>query len=143
MDYWEYFIAPDDESAAQVQGFGTAGAYEAMPVGNYDPRDSVVEWEGLFAGVTPQVLIRAGEPRLLSWLTNDGSYVFVFSARLQNSLATADREQLDSVARAWSRLRREEGDDISEEEAIDHLGDVSVWARKAKDQGLRLYCSVT
>ncbi|MEU6986411.1 hypothetical protein ABZ946_23745 [Streptomyces sp. NPDC046324] len=143
MDCWEYFIAPDDESAAQVQGFGTRGAFDALPVGNYDPRDAVVEWEGLLAGVTSQSLMEAGEPWMLTWLTNDGTYVFVFSERLQRSLATADRAQLDYVARVWSRLCREVGDDIAEDEAADHLGDVADLARKANDQRLRLYCSVT
>ncbi|MGW2202452.1 hypothetical protein [Streptomyces sp. NPDC001774] len=143
MDCWEYFIAPDDESAAQVQGFGTAGAFEAVLVGDYDPSDAVVEWEGLFTGVTPEALVHAGEPWMLTWLTNDGTYVFVFSERLQKSLGTADREQLDSVARAWSRLRREAGEDIAEAEAVDHLADLAGLARRATDQGLRVYCSVT
>ncbi|MYS20825.1 hypothetical protein GA0115240_123635 [Streptomyces sp. DvalAA-14] len=139
----EFFIAPDDEAAAQVKGFGTRGAFEAVPGGIYDPSDAVVEWESLFTGTSPQVLMQAGEPRIITEITNDGCYVFVVSDRVMALLATADEASLAGVAQGWAQLRQGDGEDIHEEEAFAHLGALADLARSAVGQGARLYCSVT
>jgi hypothetical protein len=144
VDCWvEFFIAPDAESAAQVKGLGTRGAFELLPGGIYDPADAVVEWEYLLAGTSPQTLVQQGEPRIVTKITNDGCYVFVLSAWLVTSLAAADRPRLDEAAREWARLRREHGEDIGDEEAIAHLGELAGLARRAAEQGSGLFCSVT
>ncbi|MGH3376816.1 MAG: hypothetical protein ACRDP6_18965 [Actinoallomurus sp.] len=144
MDCWvEFFIAPYVESAAQVKGFGTRGAFESLPGGIYDPAVAVVEWESLLTGTGPQTLARQGESRVVTEITNDGGYVFVLSKRLVTSLAAADRRRLDEVARERARLRREDGEDITDEEAIAHVGELAGLARRAADQGSGLFCSVT
>jgi hypothetical protein len=42
-----------------------------------------------------------------------------------------------------ARLRLTNGDDISQDEAIGHLGALAGLARQAADRGHRLYCSAT
>ncbi|MFG2367972.1 hypothetical protein ACGFY3_41130 [Streptomyces mirabilis] len=143
MDDWaDFFSAPDDNSAAAVKGFSPRRAFKIVPVGIYDPADAAVEWEGLFTGDSPQELMRAGEPQVLTEVANDGCYVFVISERLQTLLATEDPLRLEDVARRWSRLRRTDGEFIEESEAVNHLAELASLARTATGQGARLYCSV-
>lgn len=142
MDEWaDFFIAPDDESAAAVKGFSPRRAFKVVPVSIYDPADAVVEWESLFTGDSPQELIRAGEPQVLTEITNDGCYVFVISERLQGLLATESPLRLEDAARQWSHLRRADGELVEEGEAISHLAELASLARTASGQGARLYCS--
>lgn len=144
VDFWvEFFIAPDDETAAQVKGFGTRGSFQSLPGGIYDPSDAVVEWESLFSEVSTEVLMKSGEPRIITEVTNDGCYVFVVSNRLVALLLAADRSALEEVARRWARLRQSDGEEISEDEAVAHLGELAFLAGSAARQGKRLYCSVT
>ncbi|MER6417057.1 hypothetical protein ABT273_39560 [Streptomyces humidus] len=143
MDEWaDFFVAPDDESAAAVKGFSPRRAFEIVPVGIYDPSDAVVEWESLFTGDSPQELMRAGEPQVLTEITNDGCYVFVISERLQALLATEDPLRLEEVARKWSHLRQTDRELVEEGEAISHLAELASLARTATGQEARLYCSV-
>jgi hypothetical protein len=143
VDEWAgFFIAPDDEAAAAVKGFSPRPAFEIVPVGIYDPADAVVEWESLFTGDGPQELMRAGEPQVLTEITNDGCYVFVMSRRLQALLTIEDPLRLEEVARKWSHLRRVDGEFIKEGEAVSHLAELASLARTATGQGARLYCSV-
>jgi hypothetical protein len=75
VDCWmEFFIAPDDEAAALVKGFGTGGAFESLPGGSYDPADAVVEWESLFTGASSPALVQSGEPRIVAEMLNDGCW---------------------------------------------------------------------
>jgi hypothetical protein len=139
----EFFIAPDAGAAARVRGLGTRGAFEALPGGIYDPADAVVEWESILTGRSFQTLVRAGEPRVVAEIANDGCYVFAVSERLVSLLATADQRRLDEVARQWARLRQEDGEDITDEEAVAHLRQLAGLARRAVDKWNGLFCSVT
>ncbi|WP_327420318.1 hypothetical protein OG612_39015 [Streptomyces sp. NBC_01527] len=141
-DWADFFIAPDDESAAAVKGVSPRPAFKIVPVGIYDPADAAVEWESLFTGDSPQELMRAGEPQVLTEITNDGYYVFVMSERLQALLADEDPLRLKDVARKWSHLRRADGEFVEEGEAVSHLAELASLARTATGQGARLYCSV-
>jgi hypothetical protein len=141
-DWADFFSAPDDESAAAVKGFSPRRAFKIVPVGIYDPADAAVEWESLFTGESPQELMRAGEPQVLTEITNEGCYVFVVSERLQTLLATEGPRRLEDVARRWSRLRRADGEFIEEGEAASHLAELASLASTAAGQGARLYCSV-
>jgi hypothetical protein len=144
VDCWaEFFIAPDDEAAAQVKGFGTRGAFESMPGGIYDPSDAAVEWESLFTGTSSRALMQAGEPRIITEITNDGCYVFVLSDRLMTALVTAGQVALAEVAHRWVRLRQDDGEDLDDDQAVTHLDALATLARLAVSQGARLYCSVT
>lgn len=143
MDDWaEFFSAPDEESAAAVKGSNPPGAFKIVSVGIYDPADAAVEWESLFTGDCAQELMRAGEPRVLTEIENDGCYVFVVSERLQTLLATAGPQQLEDVARRWSRLRQADGERIEEGEAVSHLVELASLARASTSKAARLYCSV-
>ncbi|MFF4911236.1 hypothetical protein ACFY2T_40955 [Streptomyces sp. NPDC001260] len=144
MDFWvEFFLAPDDETAAKVKGFGIRGALESLPGGIYDPSEAVIEWESLFAGTSSRALLQAGEPRIITEITNDGCYVFAVSERLTTALARAGQSELDEVAHKWVPSRQSDGEDISEEEAVAHLSALAALARSATRQGARVYCSVT
>lgn len=143
VDEWaDFFVAPDDESAAAVKGVSPRPAFKTVPVGIYDPADAAVEWESLFTGDSPQELMRAGEPHVLTKITNDGYYVFVISERLQALLATEDPLRLEGVARRWSHLRQADGEFVEEGDAVSHLAELASLARTATGQGARLYCSV-
>ncbi|GAA4198788.1 hypothetical protein [Actinocatenispora rupis] len=139
----EFFIASDDEVAAQVKGTEAGRAFESLPGGAYDPADVVVEWESLFTGAHAHALMQAGEPRFVTEVTNDGCCVFVVSRNLVTSLATSDRTTLEAIARQWAHMRQEDGEDIGEDEAVRHLGELARLAASAIRQGERLYCSVT
>ncbi|MFJ9121913.1 hypothetical protein ACIRJO_41090 [Streptomyces sp. NPDC102394] len=139
----DFFIAPDDETAAQVKGFGTRGAFESLPGGIYDPSEAVVEWDTLFVGTSRQALMQAGEPRIITEITNDGCYVFAVFDRLTTALARADQDERHEAAHQWAHWRQDDGEDISEEEAVAHLDALAALARSAARQGARLYCSVT
>jgi hypothetical protein len=139
----EFFVAPDDDAAAQVKGVGAGRVFESLLGGVYDPTDAVVEWERLFTGVRTQAHMQAAEPRAITQITNDGCCVFVVSRNLVTSLATSDPTTLEAIARRWAHLRQEDGEDIGEDEAIRHLGELARLAAAAVRQGQQLYCSVT
>ncbi len=86
--------------------------------------------------------MRAGEPQVLTEITNDGCYVFVMSKRLQALLAAEDPLRLEDVARKWSHLRRVDGEFVEEGEAVSHLAELASLARTATGRGARLYGSV-
>lgn len=140
----DFFVAPDDATAARVKGEGPRRVFPSLPCGEvHDPEDAVIEWENLFDEITGRALRRAGEPRVLTEITNDGSYVFALSDRLLTRLATADHTRLDHVARTWARQCRENGDPATDEEATAYLGQLAGLARMAVGRGHRLYCSLT
>ncbi|WAX81644.1 hypothetical protein [Streptomyces sp. KMM 9044] len=141
-DRADFFIAPDDESAAAAKGFSPRRAFEIIPVGIYDPADAAGEWKSLLTGDSPQGLLRAGEPQVLTEITNDGCYVFVISERLQALLTAKDALRLEEVARKRSHLRRADGELVEEGEAVSHLAELASLARAATGRGARLYCSV-
>ncbi|MGW4320418.1 hypothetical protein ACWEMW_14655 [Streptomyces sp. NPDC004684] len=141
-DWADFFVAPDDLSAAEVKGFSPRRVFPTVPVGDYDPADAAAEWEGLLTGDDPRELMRRGEPRVLTEITNDGHYVFVVSERLRTLLATTEPRRLAETAAEWSRLRRADGEAIGEADAVAHLADLAALARTAVDQKAGLYCSV-
>lgn len=135
----EFFIAPDDETAAH----DTRGAFESLPSGIYDPSDAVVEGESLFVDTSRQALMQAGELRIITEINNDRCYVFAVSEGLTAALARADQGGWHEAAHQWAHWRQGDGEDISEEEAVAHLGALAALVRSAARQDARFYCSVT
>ncbi|WP_367323417.1 hypothetical protein [Streptomyces sp. HUAS ZL42] len=140
---FEFFMAPDDASAASVMSEGARDDLETLQGGGYAPERCVIEWESIFTGIPPRQLIKVGEPRRLTEPTGDGRHVIVLSERLFSSLVTAAGTQVDEVARKWARLRLIDGGDIGEDAAIGHLRELADLALRAAERGHRLYCSVT
>lgn len=133
------FIAPDDAAAPAASW--PIPAEKAVFTRECDARDSVVEWEGLPAGVATEDLVRAGEPREVIEMKNDGHDVFIVSERLQRHLREAHPVVLRRVASAWSDLRAADGDDVDDAEAFRIMSEVSALARAAAARGAQRYGS--
>ncbi|MFF4078203.1 hypothetical protein ACFYZN_02220 [Streptomyces sp. NPDC001777] len=138
----EFFVAPDDASAALVLPTGPRRAFESLSFGNFDPEEAVIEWECLLAGGSFEELVEAGEPRVVAGLDDDGCVVLALSPRLSAALAGAGPSGSRAVAAAWVARRAEDGEfiDVGVAEAI--LGDLSALAGDARHRGQGVYCWV-
>jgi hypothetical protein len=136
----EFFVAPDDESAALVLPTGPRRAFESLSCGNFLPDDAVIEWESLFTGSTVDELFDRGEPRVIAGMADDGCAVFVLSDGLRNALVGAEQARLHEVAELWADLRARDGDTIEADVATEILGDLAGLARDAAKHGGGLYC---
>ncbi|SEC20763.1 hypothetical protein SAMN05216489_00157 [Streptomyces sp. 3213] len=137
----EFFVAPDDASAARVLETGPRRTYESLSFGNFDPEEAVVEWECLFSGGSFEELVEAGEPRIVAD-QGDGCIVFAISPRLSAALAEAERPELKDAAVAWSLQRAEGGEVIDTEIAFVILSDLAVLVSTARRLGQDAYCWV-
>ncbi|GAA3026008.1 hypothetical protein [Streptomyces glomeratus] len=136
----EFFVAPDETSAASVLAGGSEGTFETVTLGNFLVEISVLEWEELTTGTSFDALLDAGEPRSVA---EDGDcQVFVVSERLLRELAGVDDLRIAELAKGWKRMRSEDGEDLDDEPAREILTEVSELARVANDQGFGLYCWV-
>ncbi|MGW3723853.1 hypothetical protein [Streptomyces sp. NPDC000851] len=138
----EFFVAPDDTSAALALQTGTGRTFESTSFGNFDPEEAVVEWECLLAGGSFEELVEAGEPRIVAGQDNDGCVVFVISPRLSAALADAERSELRDVAVSWAAQRAQDGEVIDTEIADMILGDLAALVSSARRQGQGVYCWV-
>jgi hypothetical protein len=136
----EFFVAPDERSAASVLAGGPGGRFETVTLGNFLVEFSVLEWEELTTGESFDALLDAGEPRFVAQDGNRG--VFAVSERLLRQLAGVDDPHIAELAEGWKRMRSEDGEDLDDEPALEILTEVSELARVANDQGFGLYCWV-
>jgi hypothetical protein len=134
----EFFIAPDDASAAGIEDRGPIGAFESVEYGNFDAVEAMVEWEAIFTGQSFEALVSAGEPRMIS--EGDGPLVFVASAALQGALADATPDRLTEVGELWIEVRAEDGEPFDPEMVDGLLGDLADLARTARTRDHSLYC---
>jgi hypothetical protein len=134
----EFFVAPDDASAALALQTGP-GRAESLSFGNFDPEGSVVEWECLLAGGSFEELVEAGEPRIVADQDNDGCVVFAISPRPAAALADAERSKLRDVAVSWAAQRAEDGEVIDTEIAEVILSDLAALVISARRQGQNVY----
>ncbi|MFE4832318.1 hypothetical protein [Streptomyces sp. NPDC056672] len=138
----EFFVAPDDASAALALGTGPGRAFEALSCGNFDPEEAVVEWECLFEGGDFEDRVETGEPRIIAGEPDDGCVVFVVPHGLFTALARAERFRLHEIAALWVGRRAEDGEVIEADVAGEILSDLAALARSAARQRQRLYCWV-
>ncbi|MGW7383354.1 hypothetical protein [Streptomyces sp. NPDC054794] len=138
----EFFVAPDDASAALALQTGPRRAFKSLSVGNFDPEDAVVEWECRLAGGSFEELLEADEPRLVAGQDDDGCVVFAISPRLSAALADADRSELKDAAVSWVAQRAEDGEVIDTEIAEAILSDLAALVGSARRQGQGVYCWV-
>jgi hypothetical protein len=138
----EFFVAPDDASAALVLPTGPRRAFESLSFGNFDPEEAVVEWECLLTGWSLEELVEADEPRVVAGQDNDGCVVFAISPRLSAALAGAERSELQAVAASWVARRAEDGEVVDVEIAEAILGDLAALAGGARRRGRGVYCWV-
>ena len=137
----EFFVAPDDASAALALRTGP-GRAESLSFGNFDPEEAVVEWECLLAGGSFEELVEAGEPRIVASQDEGGCVVFAISPRLAAALADAERSELRDVAVSWAAQRAEDGEVIDTEIAAVILSDLAALVSSARRQGRNVYCWV-
>ncbi|GAA2974623.1 hypothetical protein [Streptomyces enissocaesilis] len=138
----EFFVAPDDASAALVLQTGPRRAFESLSFGNFDPEEVVVEWECLLAGGGFEELVEAGEPRIVAGQDDDGYVVFAISPRLSAALAEAERPELKDAAASWAAQRAEDGEGIDTEIAEVILSELAALVGSARRQGRGVFCWV-
>jgi hypothetical protein len=138
----EFFVAPDDTSAAGVLRHGPGQAFESLSSGNFDVEEAVVEWECLLAGGSFDELVDAGEPRFVAEQDDGGCVVFAISARLSAALAAAERSGLREAAVAWAEQRAEDGETVHAEIAEAILTGLAALAGSARRRNQGVYCWV-
>ncbi|MCF3133640.1 hypothetical protein [Streptomyces olivochromogenes] len=138
----EFFVAPDDASAALALQTGPRRVFESLSFGNFDAEDAVVEWECLLAGGSFEELFEADEPRFVAGQDDDGCVVFAISPRLSAALADAERSELKDAAVSWAAQRAEDGEVIDTEIAEAILSDLAALVGSARRQGQGVYCWV-
>ncbi|GAA1952472.1 hypothetical protein [Kitasatospora viridis] len=140
-----FFLAPDDRTAAATRTRGPER--ESAVTGRwFDPDDAAVEWQLYFespgAELPPLAELLAHEwPSWVAPVVNDGSGVFAVPPALTRALAAAPPDRLDELAGRWhERIRREDGDEMTDDDLPALLHAVARLARTAGETGDGLYC---
>ncbi|MFG2915472.1 hypothetical protein ACGF0D_21620 [Kitasatospora sp. NPDC048298] len=137
-----FFLAPDDLSAAGVHLGGPQGRFTSMTGRDFYGDDAVDEWGDYFVSLPPDQA-SWGSIRWIVPMTNDGSGTFAFPPRLTHALAGAGAAELTELAHRWSeRLRREDGDDMTDDDLPAIVRAVAQLATIAVAAGGSLYCRV-
>ncbi|WP_433360981.1 hypothetical protein ACQPZX_27660 [Actinoplanes sp. CA-142083] len=132
----EFFVAPDDDAAADVLEDGPSDEYETASYGNFDVFSTIEEWEQIFTGGdTGGGEVVAGD--------DDEPLVLLLPSALTAALAAASRDQLADVTDQWLDLRAEEGEEIDEALAAELVSEVAGLATEAARAGASLYCWVS
>ncbi|MDQ0312998.1 hypothetical protein J2S46_007554 [Kitasatospora herbaricolor] len=147
-----FFAAPDDGSAV---AFPAGPDRFATLTGEYfSALGAVDEWDRYFAGPLPDppgrglaflrrrsASARPSEPRWIKPWTHDGSGMFALPPRLTRSLADARVEELERLAARWAeRLRREDGDEMTDDDLPALVRAVARLATSAATTRGNLYC---
>ncbi|MET8081527.1 hypothetical protein [Streptomyces sp. NPDC005303] len=140
------FLAPDDETAAATRLRGPAESFESVTCHFIEPDTAIAEWDMYFeepsAEAPPPEQIYAWRP-WPEWVTpplNDGVEVFALPQRLTRALANATSAELEELAGRWTtRLRSEDGDDMTDDDLLAVLQGVARLAASAVDTGGGLY----
>lgn len=138
----DFFVAPDDTSAATALEVRPGPAHESLSVGNFDVEEAVVEWECLLVGGTFADLVDAGEPRTVAERDEDECLVFALSPRLRAALAAAEESRLRDLALSWVEWRARDGEVFDPEIAHGIVGDLAALAGRAGRHELGVYCRV-
>jgi hypothetical protein len=137
----EFFMAPDDTSAAGIVDRGPTGVFDSLAAGNFDATEAVIEWESIFTGQSFEALVSADEPRVVADPGDgDGPLVFAASSALQEALAGAAPARLAEIGELWIQERAEEGEVFDPEMVGGLMGDLADLARTAAARGHSLYC---
>ncbi|KRD23451.1 hypothetical protein ASE41_10855 [Streptomyces sp. Root264] len=140
------FLAPDDETAAATRLQGPGEAFESVTCHFMEPDTAIAEWDMYFeepsAEAPPVEQLYAWRP-WPEWVTaplNDGVEVFALPQRLTRALANATSVELENLAGRWTtRLRSEEGDDMTDDDLLAVLQGIARLAASAVNTGGGLY----
>ncbi|MCX5613012.1 hypothetical protein OHB39_38840 [Streptomyces sp. NBC_00047] len=130
----EFFVAPDDEVAAQVGPRQRRHGFPALACSDFFPDDAVADWEVLLAGG-----VAAGSRDVVP-MKNDGFTVFQLSSGLCSALARASRDRLVEVAGAWAELASVKEEGVPAGTAAEILRGLADLARTAESLRQPLYC---
>ncbi|MDH6521448.1 hypothetical protein M2163_001563 [Streptomyces sp. SAI-135] len=140
-----FFLAPDDTTAARTRLRGPGAAFPTVACRFVEPDSAVVEWDMYFAEPSAEApplerLLGWEWPRWVTTPMNDGIEVFALPERLTRALAGASPVQLEELADRWStRLRSEDGDDMTDDDLMAVLQGVARLAVSAVNTGGGLY----
>ncbi|MGW8332548.1 hypothetical protein ACWGLE_32165 [Streptomyces sp. NPDC055897] len=137
----EFFIAPDDTSAAGIVDSGPDGIFDTLVCGNFDASGAVIEWESLFTGQSFEALVASDEPHMVACSGEGGSpWLFAISGALQAALVSASAARLAEVGELWIQERAAEGEVFDPEPVEELLSDLAALARTADGRGHGVYC---
>ncbi|MBD9727492.1 hypothetical protein PV755_27445 [Streptomyces caniscabiei] len=139
-----FFLAPDDEAAASTRLRGPGEAFESVTCRFIEPDSAIAEWDMYFeapsAEVPPEQLLGWAWPEWVTAPLNDGVEVFALPKRLTRALAKASDAELEELADRWTtRLRSEDGDDMTDDDLLTVLQGVARLAASAVSTGGGLY----
>ena len=141
-----FFLALDDEIAATTRRQGPGEGFESVTCRFIEPDTAIAEWDMYFEEPSTEVptpgQLYAWRP-WPEWVTaplNDGVEVFALPKRLTRALASASPAELEELAGRWtSRLRSEDGDDMTDDDLLAVLQGVARLAASAVSTGGGLY----
>ncbi|WP_157855269.1 hypothetical protein [Kitasatospora purpeofusca] len=132
-----FFLAPDDDAVCAMRGRRPGPEF-------IEPDSAIAVWDMYFEEPstevpTPEQLGKRW-PRWVTAPVNDGVEVFALPGRLTRALADADSTELEELAGRWTtRLRDEDGDDMTDDDLPTVLREVARLAASAVSTGGRLY----
>ncbi|MFI5671038.1 hypothetical protein [Streptomyces sp. NPDC051704] len=140
-----FFLAADDETAAATRLRGPGEAFDSVTCRFIDPDSAIAEWDMYFrepsAEAPPVEQLRGWTwPEWVTAPLNDGIEVFALPKRLTRALANASSTELEELACRWTtRLRSEDGDDMTDNDLLAVLQGVARLAASAVNTDGGLY----
>ncbi|MCX5415000.1 hypothetical protein [Streptomyces sp. NBC_00059] len=140
-----FFLAPDDETAAATRLRGPGETFESVTCRSIEPDSAIVEWDMYFeepSAEAPPIeqLLGWAWPEWATAPLNDGVEVFALPQRLTRALANASSTELEELAGRWTtRLRSEDGNDMTDDDLLAVLRGVARLAASAVNTGGSLY----
>ncbi|MCU7826508.1 hypothetical protein [Kitasatospora sp. DSM 101779] len=146
-----FFLVPDDDRARAVRCCGPKGGLPAVAGHWFSAADAVETWETYFVPPPPPTrrFLRRPRPQPDLWdrlrwivpISHDASGTFAVPDPVTHALAAATPEELDDLAEQWTeQLRREDGDEMTDDDLAALLRAVAQLATTALDTGGTLYC---
>lgn len=140
-----FFLAPDDDTAAATSLRGPGAAFDSVTCHFIEPDTAMAEWDMYFEDPSADA---PGLEQFHGWTwpeyvtapLNDGVEVFAFPKRLTRALADASPAELEELAGRWNtRLRSEDGDEMTDDDLPAVLRGVARLAASAVNTGGGLY----
>jgi hypothetical protein len=141
-----FFLAPDDQTAAATRLRGPGRAFDSVACRSIEPDSSIAEWDMYFEAPSAELppleqLYAWAWPKWVTPPLNDGIEVFALPVRLTRALANASSSELVELSARWTtRLRRADGDDMTDDDPLAVLQGVARLAAAAVNSGGGLYC---
>ncbi|MFJ2745644.1 hypothetical protein ACIO3O_38965 [Streptomyces sp. NPDC087440] len=141
-----FFLAPDDKTAAATRLRGPGESFPSVTCHFFEPDSAIAEWDMYFRSPSAEIppfdrLLRWRPwPRWVTPPLNDGIEVFALPQRLIRALANAPRTELEELADRWAtRLKHEDGDDMTADDLLGVLQGIAGLAVSAVHTGGGLY----